>query len=121
MPGIIWTRWKVLANMVMLHPAAYAINLTPAQQTGTVRHKRHKFFYFLKIPINVPLILIVRKVIFFAAKTHNRRFRGGKDFFDPQIVLSAAKGNFGVSKLDRKDWGREILTEEGDGGGSPFR
>jgi hypothetical protein len=37
---------------------------------------------------------------FMRAKTHNRRFRGvfrgGQDFFDPQIVLSAAKGNFGV-------------------------
>jgi hypothetical protein len=29
MPGMIWTRWKVLAKMVMLQPAAYAINRTP--------------------------------------------------------------------------------------------
>ncbi len=45
--------------------------------------------------INVPLILIVREVIFYAGKTHNRRFRGvfrgGQDFFDPQIVLSAVQ------------------------------
>jgi len=38
--------------------------------------------------LNVPLILIVREVIFFyAGKTHNRPFRGvfrgGQDFFDP--------------------------------------
>jgi hypothetical protein len=26
-------------------------------------------------------------------------FRGGQDFFDPQSVLSAEKGNFGVKKM----------------------
>ncbi len=27
-------------------------------------------------------------------------FRGGQDFFDPQIVLSAAQGNFRVKKIE---------------------
>jgi hypothetical protein len=47
----------------------------------------------------------VREIIFFlAGKTHNGTvrgiFRGGRDLFDPQIVLSVAKGNFGVKKVE---------------------
>jgi len=54
---------------------------------------------------NAPLIPIVCDVIFCMRKKHfNRRvlrvFQGGQDLFDPQIVLSAAKGNFGVKKVD---------------------
>jgi hypothetical protein len=43
----------------------------------------------------------VREVIFYAGKTHNFEgfSDGAKTFFDPQIVLSAAKGNFGVKKV----------------------
>ncbi len=41
---------------------------------------------------------------FLCGKTHNRLFRwvfrGGQDFFERQIVLSAAKGNFGVKKVE---------------------
>jgi hypothetical protein len=48
------------------------------------------------IIIDAPLILIVREVIFYADITHNLQlrgvFRGGQAFFNPQIVLSAAKG-----------------------------
>jgi hypothetical protein len=29
-----------------------------------------------------------------------RVFRGGQDFFDPQIVLNAAKGNIRVKKVE---------------------
>jgi hypothetical protein len=46
----------------------------------------------LVITIYAPLFPMVREVIFYAGKTHNRRFRGGQDFFCPQIVLSVAKG-----------------------------
>ncbi len=48
------------------------------------------------ITINASLILIVREVIFYAGITCNLQFRGvfrwGQAFFNPQIVLSAAKG-----------------------------
>jgi hypothetical protein len=52
------------------------------------------------LTINVPLILKVREIIFFfAGKTYNGAFRGifrgGRDLYDPEIVLSIAKGNFG--------------------------
>jgi hypothetical protein len=52
---------------------------------------------------NVPLILIVM-LFFCMLEKHiigdiRGVFRGGQDFFDPQIVLSAAKGNFGVKKV----------------------
>ncbi len=50
-------------------------------------------------------------------KTHHWRFRGGQDFFDPQIVLSAGKGNF----LDQKsrsvlDSWADLCEQEGSGG-----
>jgi hypothetical protein len=60
MPGIIWTRWKVLAKIVMLHPAAYAINLTPVQQTGKVQGIN--FFYFFTAT-KLPKLCIVEPEI----------------------------------------------------------
>jgi hypothetical protein len=38
----------------------------------------------------VPLILKVRILFLYESKTHNRPFRGVQEFFDSQIVLSAA-------------------------------
>ncbi len=35
-----------------------------------------------------------------AGKTHNRRYRGGLDFFETQFVLFAAKGNFRDKKVE---------------------
>jgi hypothetical protein len=50
--------------------------------------------------INAPLRLIVREVIFLCGQNTYQQFRGGyregQDFFDPQIGLRGAKGNFGV-------------------------
>jgi hypothetical protein len=47
------------------------------------------------LTVNVLLIPTVREVSFYAGKIHNRPFRGvfrgGRDFFDPQIVLSAGQ------------------------------
>ncbi len=46
----------------------------------------------------------MRDIIFFAGKLHNGSFqgifRGGQDFFDPLIVPSAARDNFGVKKVE---------------------
>jgi hypothetical protein len=57
------------------------------------------------LTINAPLILKMRDIIFFlAGKLHNGPFqgifRGGQDFFDPYIVPSAARGNFGVKNVE---------------------
>ncbi len=59
-----------------------------------------------KITINATLFLIALEVFFHAGKTLYRRFRGvfreGIDFFDPQIILSAAKGGLENSKKPAK-------------------
>ncbi len=64
------------------------------------------------LTIDVPLILIVScGRFFYAGKTHNRRFQGvyreGEDFFDPHIVLCAAKDDLGVRFIfrDGHGWG----------------
>ncbi len=38
----------------------------------------------------MPLILKVRILFLYESKTHNRPFRRGQEFFDSQIVVSAA-------------------------------
>ncbi len=63
-----------------------------------VFHDFEKIVYFFIV--NVPLILVVLEVIFYAGKTYYRLFRwvfpGSRDFFNSQIF--AKKGNFGVKK-----------------------
>jgi hypothetical protein len=48
---------------------------------------------------NAPLILKMRDIIFFAGKLHNGPFqgifRGGQDFFDPEIAPRCAQDNLG--------------------------
>jgi hypothetical protein len=73
-------------------------------ESRTAGHKLNQTLSERKLTINARLILIVREVIFYAGETHNWRFRrvfrGGQDFFEPQMVLRAAKGNFGFKKVE---------------------
>jgi hypothetical protein len=70
------------------------------------------------LTINVPLILKVRKNFFFAGKTYNGAFRGvfpgGRDLFDPLIVLSVERERKREREREReREWERERERERG--------
>ncbi len=86
--------------LICIHPGCRTLDPTTAtkEEGGelvVLPFCSHKYNKIENLTINVPLILIVREVIFLRAKhiigdfEGCSDFRGGQDLFDPHIVLSA--------------------------------